>query len=44
MHALKRWHFAYSLVATGAAAGSLALMLCAVQAQDKASGTATYVM
>jgi TRAP-type C4-dicarboxylate transport system substrate-binding protein len=44
MHALKRWHFAHSLVATGAAAGSLALMLCAAQAQDKASGTATYVM
>src|SRR6516165_10876433 len=34
MHALKRWHFAHSLVATGAAAGSLALMLCAAQAQD----------
>jgi len=44
MHALKRWHFAHSLVATGAAAGLLALMLCVAQAQDKASGTATYVM
>jgi len=40
MHALKRWHFANSLVATGAAAGLLALMLCVAQAQDKTSGTA----
>ena len=36
----ERWHFANSLVATGAAAGLLALMLCVAQAQDKTSGTA----
>ena len=44
MHALKKWVFAHSVVATAAAAGSLALMLCAAQAQDKTSGTAAYVM
>ena len=44
MHALKGSHFARSAIATGAAAGSLALMLCGAQAQDKTSGTATYVM
>jgi TRAP-type C4-dicarboxylate transport system substrate-binding protein len=44
MHALKKWVFAQSVVATAAAAGSLALMLCAAQAQDKTSGTAAYIM
>ena len=44
MHALKKRSFAHSVVATVAAAGSLALLLCAAQAQDKTSGTSTYVM
>ena len=44
MHALKRKELAHSVVTTVAAAGSLALMLYAAQAQDKTSGTATYVM
>jgi len=44
MHALKKWDFAHSVVATGAVVGSLALMLCAAQAQDKTPGTAAYVM
>ena len=42
MQAWEKWHFAHSVVA--AAAGSLALMLCAAQAQDKTPTTAAYVM
>jgi TRAP-type transport system periplasmic protein len=44
MHATIRWDFARSVVATGAAAASLALLLCGAQAEEKTSGTATYVM
>src|ERR1700751_2694094 len=44
MHSLKKRDFAHSVVATVAASGPLALMLCAAQAQDKTSGTSTYVM
>jgi TRAP-type C4-dicarboxylate transport system substrate-binding protein len=44
MHAWKKWHFARSVVATAAAAGSFVLMLCAAQAQDKTPTAAAYVM
>jgi TRAP-type transport system periplasmic protein len=44
MPASKNCNFARSVVATGAAAGLLALMLGAAQAQDKTPGGAAFVM